>query len=101
MTDLSVDARLLATEQGAAPRINSAAVTFASALVVAGALALADYYTWRQGALFPLGAALGVVLYHALFGFTPAWGVLLSNRRGPELRAHTVVLAISVLRSVP
>ena len=60
MTDLSVDARLLATEQGAAPRINSAAVTFASALVVAGALALANYYTWRQGALFLLGAALGV-----------------------------------------
>ena len=38
MTDLSVDARLLATERGAAPRINSAAVTFASALVVAGAV---------------------------------------------------------------
>ena len=48
MTDLSVDVRLLATDRGAAPRINSAAVTFASALLAAGALALADYYTWRQ-----------------------------------------------------
>ena len=45
MTDLSVDARLLATERGAAPRINPAAVTFALALVAVGALALADYYT--------------------------------------------------------
>ena len=72
MTDLSVDARLLATEHGAAPRINSAAVTFASALAVAGALALADYYTWRQGALFLLGAALGVVLYHCLLYTSPS-----------------------------
>src|SRR5438445_11229094 len=101
MTDLSVDARLLATEQGAAPRINSAAVTFASALVVAGALALADYYTWRQGALFLLGAALGVVLYHALFGFTSAWRVFISNGRGAGLRAQMVMLAVAVLLFFP
>jgi uncharacterized protein len=68
MTDLSVDARLLATERGEAPRINSAAAIFASALMAAGALALADHYAWRQGALFLLGGALGLVLYHALFG---------------------------------
>src|SRR6266851_5419717 len=101
MTDLSVDARLLATEQGAAPRINSAAVTFASALVVAGALALADYYTWRQGALFLLGAALGVVLYHALFGFTSAWRVFIANGRGAGLRAQMVMLAVAVLLFFP
>jgi uncharacterized membrane protein YedE/YeeE len=101
MTDLSVDARLLATERGAAPRINSAAVTFASALVVAGALALANYYTWRQGALFLLGAALGVVLYHALFGFTSAWRVFISNGRGAGLRAQMVMLAVAVLLFFP
>src|SRR5215469_1369921 len=101
MTDLSVDARLLATERGAAPRINPAAVTFASALVVAGALALADYYTWRQGALFLLGAALGVVLYHALFGFTSAWRVFISNGRGAGLRAQMVMLAVAVLLFFP
>jgi uncharacterized protein len=101
MTDLSVDARLLATERGAAPRINSAAVTFASALVVAGALALANYYTWRQGALFLLGAALGLVLYHALFGFTSAWRVFISNGRGAGLRAQMVMLAVAVLLFFP
>jgi uncharacterized membrane protein YedE/YeeE len=101
MTDLSVDARLLATERGAAPRVNSAAVTFASALVVAGALALANYYTWRQGALFLLGAALGVVLYHALFGFTSAWRVFISNGRGAGLRAQMVMLAVAVLLFFP
>jgi uncharacterized protein len=101
MTDLSVDARLLATERGPAPHVNLAAVTFASALVVAGALALADYYTWRQGALFLLGAALGVVLYHALFGFTSAWRVFISNGRGAGLRAQMAMLAVAVLLFFP
>src|SRR5258708_32597776 len=101
MTDLSVDARLLATEQGAAPRINSAAVTFASALVVAGALALADYYTWRQGALFLLGSALGLVLYHALFGFTSAWRAFIAHGRGAGLRAQMVLLAGAALLFFP
>jgi hypothetical protein len=45
MTDLSVDARLLANDRGAIPQINAAAVTFASALLTAGALALANAYT--------------------------------------------------------
>src|SRR6516162_2925245 len=101
MTDLSVDARLLATERGAAPRINSAAVTFASALLAAGALALADYYTWRQGALFLLGGALGLVLYHALFGFTSAWRVFIVNGRGAGLRAQMVMLAAAVILFFP
>jgi uncharacterized membrane protein YedE/YeeE len=101
MTDLSVDARLLATDRGAAPRINSAVVTFASALLAAGALALADYYTWRQGALFLLGGALGLVLYHALFGFTSAWRVFIANGRGAGLRAQMLMLAVAVLLFFP
>src|SRR5262249_24718872 len=101
MTDLSVDARLLATDRGAAPRINSAVVTFASALLAAGALALADYYTWRQGALFLLGGALGVVLYHALFGFTSAWRVFIANGRRAGLRAQMLLLAVAVLLFLP
>ena len=101
MTDLSVDARLLATERAEAPRINSAVVIFASALMAAGALALADYYTWRQGALFLLGGALGLVLYHALFGFTSAWRVFIANGRGAGLRAQMVMLAVAVLLFFP
>ena len=101
MTDLSVDARLLATERGEAPRINSAAAIFASALMAAGALALANQYTWRQGALFLLGGALGLVLYHALFGFTSAWRVFIANGRGAGLRAQMVMLAVVVLLFFP
>jgi uncharacterized protein len=101
MTDLSVDARLLASDRGVAPQINSAVVTFASALLVAGALALANYYTWRQGALFLLGGALGLALYHALFGFTSAWRVFIANGRGAGLRAQMLMLAVAAVLFFP
>src|SRR5271166_5406275 len=101
MTDLSVDARLLASDRGLAPQINSAAVTFASALLAAGALALANYYTWRQGALFLLGGALGLALYHALFGFTSAWRVFIADGRGAGLRAQMLMLAVAAVLFFP
>src|SRR5215831_17327477 len=66
MTDLSVDARLLAAD----------------------ALALADYDTWRQGALFLLGG-------------TSAWRVLIANGRGAGLRAQMLMLAVAVLLFFP
>src|ERR1700719_120362 len=101
MTDLSVDARLLARDRGLIPHINPAVVTFASALLAAGALALANAYTWRQGALFLLGGALGLVLYHALFGFTSAWRVVIADGGGAELRAQMLMLAAAVLLFFP
>src|SRR3984893_5829958 len=97
MTDLSVDARLLARDRGLIPHINPAVVTFASALLAAGALALANPYTWRQGALFLLGGALGLVLYHALFGFTSAWRVFVADGRGAGLRAQMLLLGVAVV----
>src|SRR6202045_49362 len=101
MTDLSVDARLLASAGGLIRHNNPAVVTFASALLAAGALALANAYTWRQGALFLLGGALGLVLYQALFGFTSAWRVFIANGRGAGLRAQMVMLALVVLLFFP
>jgi uncharacterized protein len=101
MTDLSVDARLLASERGAAPPINSWVVFLASALLGAGAIALGDAYAWRQGALFLVGGALGLVLYHALFGFTSAWRVFIANGRGAGLRAQMVMLAVAVVLFFP
>jgi uncharacterized membrane protein YedE/YeeE len=101
MTDLSVDARLLASERGAAPPINSSIVILASAVLGAGALALANAYTWRYGALFLLGGALGLVLYHALFGFTSAWRVFIANGRGAGLRAQMLMLAVAAVLFFP
>ena len=63
-------------------------------------IALAAWYLsaaigWRQGALFLVGAGAGVVLYHAAFGFTSAWRVFISDRRGGGLRAQMLMLAIT------
>jgi uncharacterized protein len=101
MTDLSVDATLLARERGAAPNVNGWVVILASAVLGAGAIALAEAYGWRQGALFVLGGALGIVLYYALFGFTSAWRVFIANGRGAGLRAQMVMLAAAVVLFFP
>ncbi len=101
MTDLSVDARLLAKEIGVAPPINSSVVILASAMLGAGAIALAEAYTWRRGALFLVGGGLGIALYHALFGFTSAWRVFIANGRGAGLRAQMLMLAAAAILFFP
>jgi uncharacterized protein len=101
MTDLSVDAGLLANERGASPPINAWVVILASAVLGAGTLALANAYTWRYGALFLLGGALGLVLYHALFGFTSAWRVFIADGRGAGLRAQMLMLAVAAVLFFP
>jgi hypothetical protein len=104
MTDLSVDARLLPSRLGNAADetpTSRKVVLFAAAALLAGALALASAYGWRQGALFVLGGALGLVLYHALFGFTSAWRVFIADGRGAGLRAQMVMLAIAAVLFFP
>lgn len=104
MTDLSVDASLLAPQwQGsaAANSTNRTVVGLAGALLAGGALALAAAFSWRQGALFLLGGALGLVLYHALFGFTSAWRVFIADGRGAGLRAQMLMLAVAVVLFFP
>jgi uncharacterized membrane protein YedE/YeeE len=49
----------------------------------------------RQAFLFIVGVSAGVVLYHAAFGFTSAWRVFISDRRGAGLRAQMLMLAIT------
>jgi uncharacterized protein len=101
MTDLSVDARLLASERGVAPRINTSVVILASAVLAAGAIALGDAYSWRQGALFLVGGGLGIALYHALFGFTSAWRVFIADGRGAGLRAQMLMLTAAAILFFP
>jgi uncharacterized membrane protein YedE/YeeE len=67
---------------------------------VAAGTALSAWYlyaavSWRQAALFLIGAAAGVVLYHAAFGFTSSWRVFISDRRGAGLRAQMLMLAVT------
>src|SRR4051812_18397895 len=81
--------------------IHSPAALGAGALLILGALAIGQAVSPRQAALYLLGAALGLVLYHAAFGFTSAWRVFISDRRGEGLRAQMVMLAIAVLLFFP
>ncbi len=55
----------------------------------------------RQAALTVVGAALGIALYHAAFGFASAYRRLIVERRGAGLRAQQVMLAIAAIAFAP
>ena len=63
--------------------------------IVLGAWYLNAIVSWRQAALFVVGAFAGVVLYHAAFGFTSSWRVFIADRRGAGLRAQMLMLAVT------
>jgi uncharacterized membrane protein YedE/YeeE len=80
--------------------VESRALVPGPAAVTAIVIALGAWYlnaaiSWRQSALFLVGAGAGVVLYHAAFGFTSSWRVFISDRRGAGLRAQMVMLALT------
>ncbi len=70
-------------------------------LLAAGLAALAAQFGTRQAALFGLGVMLGLVLYHALFGFASSWRALVSDGRGAGLRAQMAMLALASLLFLP
>jgi hypothetical protein len=79
---------------------SSRALVPGPAAIAAISIALAAWYlnaviSWRQAALFIVGAFAGVVLYHAAFGFTSAWRVFIADRRGAGLRAQMLMLAVT------
>jgi uncharacterized membrane protein YedE/YeeE len=59
------------------------------------------FYGPAQGALFLIGGALGISLYHAAFGFTSAWRVFIAEGRGRGLRVQMVLLALAVILFFP
>ena len=75
---------LVAGERTSAPR----GPAIGAIAIVMVALYLNAVVSWRQSLLFLVGAVAGVVLYHAAFGFTSAWRVFISDRRGAGLRAR-------------
>ncbi|MGR2738283.1 YeeE/YedE family protein [Billgrantia sp. Q4P2] len=70
-------------------------------LLLAGTLLVGMAYGTRMGLLMIVGVLLGISLYHAAFGFTAAWRVFISERRGRGLRAQMVMLAIAVVLFFP
>lgn len=82
-------------------KINHKPLWVALALLGAGAFYLEQTVSWRQSALWIIGALLGVTLYYASFGFTQAWRVFVSDRRGAGLRAQMLMLGIGVVLFFP
>ncbi|MGH9219587.1 MAG: YeeE/YedE family protein, partial [Vicinamibacterales bacterium] len=80
--------------------VGSRALVPGPAAITAMVIALTAWYlnaviSWRQAALFIVGAFAGVVLYHAAFGFTSAWRVFIADHRGAGLRAQMLMLALT------
>lgn len=70
-------------------------------LLLAGLAALLARDDQRMAGLFLLGAALGVTLYHAAFGFTGAYRRLITNRDTRGVRAQLVMLGAATLLFAP
>ena len=73
----------------------------AIALSISAVIWLANTETWFEASLLMLGATLGLVLYHAAFGFTTAWRTLIIDGRGKGLRAQMLMLAVAVCLFFP
>ena len=83
------------------PVRKSVAPLVAFAFLLFGAVFLQNSVGSRQVLLLVVGAALGLTLYHAAFGFTSAWRVFINDRRGAGLRAQMVMLAVAVVLFFP
>ena len=81
--------------------VNRKPLIVALLIWLAGAVYLLQTVGWRQVALWLVGGLMGVTLYHAAFGFTQAWRVFVSDRRGAGLRAQMIMLAFGVLLFFP
>src|SRR2546426_7137475 len=75
--------------------------TGAAGFLTVGALWLAARYGPRQGALLLVGAALGLTLHHAVFGFTAAYRALVTVGDGRGVRAQLLMLAVATVLFAP
>lgn len=97
---MSVTSSSLQPRADALPPLGAPGLTALVVLVV-GTLALGAAYGPAHGALFLVGGALGISLYHAAFGFTSAWRVFIAEGRGRGLRVQMILLALTVLLFFP
>ena len=70
-------------------------------LLAGGALYISGDSGQKMAGFYLLGGALGLVLYHAAFGFASAWRVFLAEGRGEGLRAQMIMLALASVIFLP
>lgn len=58
---------------------SQSSVWVATLLIIIGTIGAYQIVGLNQALLFLIGGALGMTLYHASFGFTSSWHVLLRN----------------------
>jgi len=73
----------------------------ALALLLGGAVYVAYEASGHFATLYLLGAALGLVLYHAAFGFASGWRAFIAEGRGANLRAQMLMLALATAIFLP
>ena len=73
----------------------------ALALLLGGIAYIGGAVGGKQAALYALGASLGLVLFHAAFGFSSTWRVFLADGRGAGLRAQMLMLALATAIFLP
>jgi len=100
-TTAAFDRVVMGRRAAPSPEVNP--MPLAAALVAVGWLTwyLGSAIAWRQGALFLVGVAAGVALYHASFGFTSAWHALIADGRGAGLRAQILMLGVTCAAFYP
>ena len=85
----------------ATPPAQTRVIVVALALMLLLAAVIGQTVSTRMALLFATGSALGIVLYHAMFGFTSAFRVLLADGRSAGFRAQMVMLGVACLLIFP
>lgn len=80
---------------------NLSTIAVATTFSIAIFVFLTASYGWRQATLFIVGLGAGLILYHAAFGFTSAWRVMITERRSAGLRAQMIMLGVTVAVFMP
>jgi uncharacterized membrane protein YedE/YeeE len=82
-------------------RIQLWVVGVAVLCLVVGVTQLTEHYGLRHGALFLVGSSLGLVLYHARFGFTTAFRLFVATGDGRGIRAQMLMLTVTTMLFAP
>ena len=83
------------------PSVDTRVVGTAAVLFSTGMVYLTRTVHIQQAMLFLVGGVIGLLLYHASFGFTSSWRVFIADRRGTGLRAQMLMLAAACLLFFP